>query len=103
MQALSLSTLTLLTLATVLILTLIALMPVLVLALAEQNEGQRDFILAPQGNYANCSTVAVRTGVQPMPRFLAKVKMSGETAHARFLDFKLEREQHLGNLGGDEP
>lgn len=103
LQALSLSTVTLLTLATVLILTVLALMPVVVLALGEQNEGQRDFVLAPQGKYMNCSTIAGRTGMQPMPRYLTKLQVNGETAHARLMDFRLEREQHLGYVGGDEP
>lgn len=38
-----------------------------------------------------------------MPRHMAMVAINSKQATGWFMDFKLERQQHLGNIAGFEP
>lgn len=74
------------------------------LAIGELQSGQRDIILEPRLDYLNTTKLSEVGSVVAMPRH--KVHMAINSASnvvGWFMDFKLEKQNHLGTIGGDEP
>lgn len=59
MSCLSLSTMTLLILASVVIITIINVTPIVILGLGELQDGQRDMIITPKLDYINTTKISL--------------------------------------------
>jgi hypothetical protein len=104
MSCLSLATMTLLVFASVVIITIIAVTPIIILGIGELPEGQRDIIIQPRLDYFNASKISAVGGVNTMPRYFAMMATDyGKQVSCWFMDFQLERDHHLGTIGGGEP
>ena len=104
MSCLSLSTITLLVLASVVIITIISVTPIIILGIGELPEGQRDIIIKPRLQHLNATQLSTVGGVTAMPRLAAAMLTpAGRQLDCWFMDFTLEKEKHLGTIGGGEP
>lgn len=66
--------------------------------------GQRDLIIKPTKNFLNATRISELTNNVAMPRFSSMmVYKNTQIATVWFMDFSLEKQQHLGTIGGDEP
>jgi hypothetical protein len=93
---------TLLILASIVIITIIAVTPIVILGLGELQEGQRDLIIYPKQDFINTTKLSALSETTAMPRLKVHLVVdSGRQATGWFMDFKLEKEKHLGTLGGD--
>lgn len=102
MSCLSLSTMTLLILASVVIISIINVTPIVILGLGELQDGQRDLIINPKLDFVNVSKIAAISGQKAMPRINTGLFINnGQQANAWFMDFTLEKQMHLGTIGGD--
>ena len=74
------------------------------LGLGELSSGQRDIILTPQMSYLNASKISEMGGVTTLPRMVQSMVINGSIwSDGWLMDFRGERENHLGTIGGDEP
>ncbi len=81
----------LLTFATVVVFTLIAFNPIVVLAIAETDSGQRDFVLKPKAAFLNATKVAELSSFRPMPRIVTDFVLNqSKAAKGVLMDFVLE-------------
>jgi hypothetical protein len=103
-NALVFFTITLLILSSIVIITIISVTPIVMLAIGELQSGQRDIILTPRLDYLNATKLSEVGNVSAMPRHRAYMAVnSASNVVGWFMDFKLEKQNHLGTIGGDEP
>lgn len=104
MSCLSLSTMTLLVFASIVMMTIISVTPIIILGIGELPEGQRDIIIEPRLEYLNSTKLSEAGRVTALPRVKLYLGLDkGRAVTGWLMDFRSEREHHLGNIGGDEP
>jgi hypothetical protein len=68
------------------------------------NLASGDIILTPRLDYLNATKLSEVGNVSAMPRHRAYMAVnSASNVVGWFMDFKLEKQNHLGTIGGDEP
>jgi hypothetical protein len=98
------ATMVLLVFSSIVIISIISVTPVVMLAIGELGSGQRDIILQPRLDYINATRITEVAAMPAMPRIKTYLEIDGRAnAMGWLMDFQLERDNHLGTIGGNEP